>query len=97
MGLIGDFLFHRFDNLNHKPNSSTSFVGFWFLLLLSIGFGELTLAIDKPETILLDFLSKPFAPYDEASEQCLRDNAIYLKGLDQYSPWALQSKFRLLE
>lgn len=90
MGLIGDFLFHRFDNFNHKPNSSTSFVGFWFLLLLSIGFGELTVAIDKPETILLDFLSKPFAPYDEASEQCLRDSAIYLKGLDQYSPWALQ-------
>ncbi|XP_003396151.2 nose resistant to fluoxetine protein 6 isoform X1 [Bombus terrestris] len=90
MEFIGNFLLCKFDVLSYKPGSSTSFVGFWLLLLLSVGFGELTGAVDKPETVLLDFLSKPFAPSDGASEECLRDSALYLKELSQYTPWALQ-------
>lgn len=96
MEFIGNFLLCKFDVLSYKPGSSTSFVGFWLLLLLSVGFGELTGAVDKPETVLLDFLSKPFAPSDGASEECLRDSALYLKELSQYTPWALQSKSNLL-
>ncbi|XP_015437152.1 PREDICTED: LOW QUALITY PROTEIN: nose resistant to fluoxetine protein 6-like [Dufourea novaeangliae] len=44
----------------------------------------------KPETVLFDFLAKPFAPFDGASEQCLRDSAVYFREVARYTPWALQ-------
>ncbi|CAK9804439.1 Nose resistant to fluoxetine protein 6 [Anthophora plagiata] len=66
-----------------------SFVGYSFLVLL-IGFGGANGAVDKPETVLMDFLAKPFAPSDGASEQCLRDSGLYLREFDRYVPWALQ-------
>ncbi|XP_076179413.1 O-acyltransferase like protein isoform X2 [Ptiloglossa arizonensis] len=58
--------------------------------LLLGGFHSPVNATDKPETVLLDFLAKPFAPLDGASEQCLEDSAIYLEQVTRYAPWALQ-------
>lgn len=88
-----DILFYRFSIFNRKSDYFVSF-GFLFLLLISVGFVELT--VDKPERILLDFLSKPFAPLDGASEECLKDSSVYLKELNRYTPWALQSEYNLL-
>lgn len=88
-----DILFYRFSIFNRKSDCFISF-GFLFLLLISVGFAELT--VDKPERILLDFLSKPFAPLDGASEECLKDSSVYLKELNRYTPWALQSEYNLL-
>lgn len=88
-----DILFYRFPIFNRKSDCFISF-GFLFLLLISVGFTELT--VDKPERILLDFLSKPFAPLDGASEECLKDSSVYLKELNRYTPWALQSEYNLL-
>lgn len=82
-----DILSYRFSIFNRKSDCFISF-GFLFLLLISVGFAELT--VDKPEKILLDFLSKPFAPLDGASEECLKDSSVYLKELNRYTPWALQ-------
>ncbi|XP_017789113.1 PREDICTED: nose resistant to fluoxetine protein 6-like, partial [Habropoda laboriosa] len=66
-----------------------SFVGYLFIVLL-IGSGGTAGAVDKPDIVLMDFLAKPFVPSDGASEQCLRDSAMYLRELDRYAPWALQ-------
>ncbi|XP_017766098.1 PREDICTED: nose resistant to fluoxetine protein 6-like [Eufriesea mexicana] len=84
--------FHRmFYTSNGSPGCSISFFGFSFLLLISVGSVKLMrTSTDKPETMLLDFLSKPFAPSDGVSAECLRDSAFYLRELDQYTPWALQ-------
>ncbi|XP_076231367.1 O-acyltransferase like protein [Calliopsis andreniformis] len=63
------------------------------LLLPLLGYAGMqprVAAAEKPETVLLDFLAKPFAPSDGASDQCLRDSAIYLKEIARYTPWALQ-------
>ncbi|XP_017875872.2 O-acyltransferase like protein-like [Ceratina calcarata] len=59
-------------------------------LMLLFALLELSGAVDKPEAVLLDFLTKPFAPSDGASERCLTDSALYLRELDWYAPWALQ-------
>lgn len=46
----------------------------------------------RPELTLLEVLSQPLVPTDAASLECLRDSAIYLTALGNYTPWALQSK-----
>lgn len=46
----------------------------------------------RPEVILADVLTKPFVPRQFASSECIRDGEIYLKALERYTPWALQSK-----
>lgn len=60
------------------------------LLLLVASPANLATAV-IPETIF-EYLAKPFAPSDGASEQCLHDSGLYLREVDRYTPWALQSK-----
>jgi len=59
-----------------------------FLLML------VTAGVDgtRPEIILADVLTKPFVPRELASSECIRDGKIYLEALENYTPWALQSK-----
>ncbi|XP_053995244.1 nose resistant to fluoxetine protein 6-like isoform X2 [Hylaeus anthracinus] len=58
-----------------------------FILVL---FSPPITALDKPETVLLNLLTKPFAPSEGASEQCLKDSANYLTEITRYAAWALQ-------
>lgn len=46
----------------------------------------------RPEIVLADVLTRPFVPREFASSECIRDSEIYLKALERYTPWALQSK-----
>lgn len=46
----------------------------------------------RPEVVLANVLTKPFVPREFASLECIRDGEIYLKALETYTPWALQSK-----
>lgn len=68
-------------------------VRFSCILLILLGHGGVSAAVEKPETVLMDFLAKPFAPSDGASIECLRASGVYLMELDRYTPWALQSKW----
>lgn len=95
--LMGPGDFHRIriklDAVNGRPGCPMPFLGLLLLFLTPVGLAEF--ARDKPETMLLDFLSKPFAPSDGVSLDCLRDSTFYLRELDRYTPWALRSKFCL--
>lgn len=46
----------------------------------------------RPEVVLANVLTRPFVPREFASLECIRDGEIYLKELERYTPWALQSK-----
>ncbi|KAG7204427.1 hypothetical protein KM043_004866 [Ampulex compressa] len=59
-------------------------------LLLLLGSIAAGIRADRPETVLLNLLAKPFVPTEWASERCLRDSAIYLQELESYAPWAIQ-------
>lgn len=63
------------------------------LLSLVIASEDTAGSVTRPEIILLELLSKPFAPTEAASEQCIKDSKIYFSELRKYNPWALQSKF----
>ncbi|XP_076627232.1 nose resistant to fluoxetine protein 6 [Colletes latitarsis] len=60
------------------------------LFVLLAAFSRQFVDARQPETVLLDFLARPFAPSDNASEQCLTDSAIYLTEVSRFAPWALQ-------
>ncbi|XP_015522578.2 nose resistant to fluoxetine protein 6 isoform X1 [Neodiprion lecontei] len=44
----------------------------------------------RPEVTLLDVVAQPLVPTDAASAECLRDSAVYITSLGNYTPWALQ-------
>lgn len=46
----------------------------------------------RPEIVLSDILTKPFVPRQWASLECIRAADIYLRALERYTPWALQSR-----
>ncbi|XP_014224477.1 nose resistant to fluoxetine protein 6-like [Trichogramma pretiosum] len=46
--------------------------------------------VPRPEATLLELLSRPFAPTEGASQECIRDSKIYFAELRNYNPWALQ-------
>ncbi|KZC14350.1 Nose resistant to fluoxetine protein 6 [Dufourea novaeangliae] len=72
-----------------RPFPSVLLLPFLFITtVFSTNF--IAVAAVKPETVLFDFLAKPFAPFDGASEQCLRDSAVYFREVARYTPWALQ-------
>nr|XP_003703360.2 PREDICTED: nose resistant to fluoxetine protein 6-like [Megachile rotundata] len=60
------------------------------IAVMLLGLFMPAIAVDRPETVLLDLLAKPFAPSDGVSAECLKDSGIYLKELARYAPWALQ-------
>lgn len=62
-----------------------SFASLLLILLATAGVGG-----TRPETVLVDVLTRPFVPREFASSECIRDGEIYLKALERYTPWALQ-------
>lgn len=44
----------------------------------------------RPEIVLANIFSQPFAPRTNASFECIHDSEIYLQALANYTPWALQ-------
>jgi len=47
----------------------------------------------RPESVLADIFTTPFVPRANASFECIRDGEIYLRALNNYTPWALQSEY----
>lgn len=47
----------------------------------------------RPEIVLANIFSQPFAPRTNASFECIHDSEIYLQALANYTPWALQSEY----
>ena len=73
----------------------SGYLFFIFWILFFIEKPWLAKGVEKlrTEEVLLNFFIRPFAPTGNASEKCLNNSDIYLNALNDYKPWALQSKF----
>lgn len=63
------------------------------LLLLTAKMMAKVGAVVRPEAVFADVFTRPFVPRTNASFECIRDGEIYLKALNDYTPWALLSEY----